>query len=101
MLTIKIESPKAFRLMDIQLSTDMLPIVHPSSRHDAKPFVGCSAFVSMIVDIIFKRLFYAVKNHKKVKPNNPKPDSSFLSKYFDSSQKETEGKQETKQKPKV
>lgn len=79
----------------------MLPIVIPSSRHDAKPFVGCSAFVIMIVDFIFKRLFYAVKTHKKVRPNNPKPDSSFISKYLDGRQKVTESEQETKKETKV
>lgn len=28
--------------MDIQLNSDLKFIVLPSSRHDAKPFVGCS-----------------------------------------------------------
>lgn len=30
----------------IIVDSDMLPIVIPSSRHDAKPFVGCSLIMS-------------------------------------------------------
>ena len=69
--------------------------------YQTKLIVSRSAFISMVVDIIFRKLFYAIENHKKVKPNNPKPDSSFLSKYFDVSQKETKCEQETKKKTKI
>jgi hypothetical protein len=36
------KSPKAFRLMEQKLNSDLLLMLIPSSHHDAKPFVGCS-----------------------------------------------------------
>jgi len=43
--------------MDIQLNSDLKFIVLPSSRHDAKPFVGCSLFMSNEKKIKEKKIF--------------------------------------------
>jgi hypothetical protein len=45
MFKFKNKSPKAFRLMDMSLSSGKLLIALPSSRLDAKPFVGCTPFL--------------------------------------------------------
>ena len=37
----------------------MLPIVIPSSRHDAKPFVGCSALSIMFYELLIQ---YAINS---------------------------------------
>lgn len=98
MLTIKIESPKAFRLPDIQLSSDKLPIVLPSSRHDAKPFVGCSAFLSTM---FFRLLGDFIGHYIDHNYKNKSKNVDLLQRQFDNDKKINKSKKKTKHKNKI